>query len=78
MARTRIPTLKRAYNANEYTNEGKNGRIYEGVLGWRWHPFYGASIVEGSHGDGYKTRKEAKLAGLKLLNSHQVQESAAR
>ena len=66
---TRIPTLRRVYNANEYINEGRNGRIYQGVLGWRWHPFHGAGTVEGSDPEGYKTRKEAKLAGLKLLNS---------
>jgi len=63
-----IPTAQRHYNENDYAHEGRNGRIYSGILGWRWYPFHGASVVEGSDPDGYKTRKEAIRDGLRLLN----------
>lgn len=74
---TKIPGLKRVYIENEYIREGRNGRIYTGTIGWRWFPIHDAGIVEWSDPEGYKTRKEAKLAGLKLLNPP-AQNSAGR
>jgi len=29
-------TYEKHYDGNEYTTEGINGRIYEGVVGWVW------------------------------------------
>lgn len=58
----------RIYDENKYTREGKNGRIYEGTVGWRWHFFPCQEPV----GDlrGYKTKREAIAAAeLHLLVS---------
>jgi len=60
-------TMRRVYSENEYEREGRNGRIYRGVLGWRWYIYCGAEQI----GDplGYSTRREAHEAGMRILNN---------
>ena len=47
-------TYEKHYDANEYTKEGYNGRIYEGVVGWVWTVYDKDSEIL----DEFKTRKE--------------------
>ena len=59
-----IPTFTRVYNGNTTSREGANGRIYEGVLGWRWYPhLFGKRVGDP---DGYKTMREAKAVAMKI------------
>lgn len=58
-------TFERIWNDNEYTREGRNGRLYTGVLGWRWYPLIDGKICE-SLADGYKTKMEAQQAALRI------------
>lgn len=62
--RQSVPVFTRVYNENTYSREASNGRIYEGVLGWRWYPHLLGKRV--GDPDGYKTMREAKEAALKI------------
>lgn len=65
MKQRQIPVLQRTYNGNEYTREGRNGRIYSGVVGWRWIPhLHGVPVGDP---EGYKTRREAVRAAQEII-----------
>ena len=59
-----IPVFTRRYNGNEYEREGRNGRLYRGVLGWRWYPHLHGKPV--GDPEGYKTKREAKAAAVAI------------
>jgi hypothetical protein len=48
-------TYQRVYNENEYGREGRNGRIYTGVIGWVYEV-----REDGEYIDNFKTLREVK------------------
>ena len=47
----------RYYDENTTESEGRNGRIYTGVVGWRWAVLEdNGSLIE----SGFKTKREAE------------------
>ena len=66
MKRILIPCLRREYDGNEYVREGRNGRLYSGVIGWRWFAYNGEEVV--GDPEGYRTRTEAHREAKRILN----------
>ena len=64
--KARRVVIERHYLEAEYEREASNGRIYTGVLGWRWIPILDGEAV--GHPEGYKTRKEAFQVVVKAMN----------
>ncbi len=50
-------TVFKLHNENETSREGQNGRIYSGVIGWRWYIKCNDDLVGDFY--GYKTKREA-------------------
>jgi hypothetical protein len=68
--KARRVVIERHYLEAEYEREASNGRIYTGVLGWRWMPVLDGVPV--GHPEGYKTHKEAFQVVVKAMNEMQV------
>lgn len=63
MTATTTPIIEKVYLENEYVREGRNGRLYIGVLGWRFiclHP--DADPI------GHKTLNAARQEAFKLVS----------
>ena len=56
-------TAVRIYNENETTRESQTGRIYSGVVGWRWYPSIDGRQV--GDAEGYLTKRGAIAAATK-------------
>lgn len=57
----------REYNGNEYVREGRNGRLYTGIIGYRYYPLVDGEAV--GDGDGYRTKAEATKVLMKFAQS---------
>jgi hypothetical protein len=52
-----VVTYQKVFDENETSREGKNGRIYESVVGWVYEVRVGGEYV-----DNFKKLRDVKLA----------------
>jgi hypothetical protein len=56
-------TATKEYSENE-TSKESNGRIYCGVVGWRWYPRVNGELV--GDAEGYRTKRDAIKAAVAI------------